>query len=123
MKELAFPVGYAQDVDNLIKNQRQSYSRHRFRCLTKSITERVQSLIGNHKSWSVKNLHFEGIDRKSFDDGFKNNLVEVEKKEAEITHMEGKVAKQEQPLAKKAEKLKEKEIEYVKKEEKEADIF
>jgi len=85
--------------------------------------ERVQSLIGNHKSWSVKNLHFEGIDRKSFDDGFKNNLVEVEKKEAEITHMEGKVAKQEQPLAKKAEKLKEKEIEYVKKEEKEADIF
>ncbi|KAG5020519.1 hypothetical protein JHK87_016374 [Glycine soja] len=89
MKELAFPVGYAQDVDNLIKNQRQSYSRH----------------------------------RKSFDDGFKNNLVEVEKKEAEITHMEGKVAKQEQPLAKKAEKLKEKEIEYVKKEEKEAGIF
>ncbi|RZB54046.1 protein CROWDED NUCLEI 1-like [Glycine soja] len=50
--------------------------------------------------------------RKSFEDGLKNKLVEVEKKEAEITHMEEKVVKREQALGKKAEKLKEKEIEY-----------
>ena len=47
--------------------------------------------------------------RKSFEDGLKNRLVEVEKKEAEINHMEEKVAKREQALEKKTEKLKEKE--------------
>lgn len=50
--------------------------------------------------------------RKSFEDELKNRLVEVEKKEGEINHMEEKVAKREQALEKKAEKLKEKEKEY-----------
>lgn len=50
--------------------------------------------------------------RKSFEDGLKNRLVEVEKKEDEISHLEEKVAKREQALEKKAEKLKEKEKEY-----------
>ncbi|KAL5177064.1 Protein CROWDED NUCLEI 1 [Glycine soja] len=76
----------------------------------------MQKLLDEHNAiLDVKKQEFEvELDekRKSFEDGLKNKLVEVEKKEAEITHMEEKVAKREQALGKKAEKLKEKEIEY-----------
>jgi hypothetical protein len=57
----------------------------------------------------VKKQEFESeLDekRKSFEDGLRNRLVEVEKKEGEVNHTE------EQALEKKAEKLKEKEKEY-----------
>lgn len=50
--------------------------------------------------------------RKSFEVGLQNRLVDVEKKEGEITHKEEKVAKREQALEKKTEKLREKEKDY-----------
>ncbi|XP_027348862.1 protein CROWDED NUCLEI 1 isoform X2 [Abrus precatorius] len=76
----------------------------------------MQKLVDEHKAiLDVKKQEFEvELDekRRSFEDALKNKLVEVEKKEAEINHMEEKVAKREQALEKKAEKLKEKEKEY-----------
>ncbi|KAK7394310.1 hypothetical protein VNO78_14832 [Psophocarpus tetragonolobus] len=76
----------------------------------------MQKLLDEHNAiLDLKKQEFEvELDekRKSFEDGLKNKLVEVEKKEAEINHMEEKVAKREQALEKKSEKLKEKEKEY-----------
>ncbi|RDX99236.1 Protein CROWDED NUCLEI 1 [Mucuna pruriens] len=76
----------------------------------------MQKLLDEHNAnLDVKKQEFEVElveKRKSFEDGLKNKLVEVEKKEAEINHMEEKVAKREQALGKKADKLKEKEKEY-----------
>lgn len=50
--------------------------------------------------------------RKSFEAGLQNRMMELEKKEVEISHMEEKLAKHEQALEKKTEKLREKEKEY-----------
>jgi len=76
----------------------------------------MQKLLDEHNAaLDVKKQEFEvELDekRKSFEDGLKDKLVELEKKEAEINHMEEKVGKREQTLEKKAEKLKEKEKEY-----------
>ncbi|OIW05460.1 hypothetical protein TanjilG_12051 [Lupinus angustifolius] len=76
----------------------------------------IQKLLDEHNAiLDVKKEEFEvELDekRKSFEEGLQNRLVEVEKKESEINHMEEKVAKHEQALEKKAEKLKEKETEY-----------
>ncbi|TYI74473.1 hypothetical protein E1A91_D07G202000v1 [Gossypium mustelinum] len=49
--------------------------------------------------------------RKSLDADLKSKVIEVEKKEAEVKHMQEKVSKQEQALDNKLEKLKEKEKE------------
>lgn len=76
----------------------------------------MQNLLDEHNAiLDAKKQEFDvELDekRKSFEDGLKNKLVEVEKKEAEINHMEEKFAKREQALEKKTEKLKEKEKEY-----------
>ncbi|XP_004514409.1 protein CROWDED NUCLEI 1 isoform X2 [Cicer arietinum] len=76
----------------------------------------IQKLVDEHNAaLDVKKQEFEmELDekRKSFEDELKTKLVEVEKKEGEVNHMEEKVAKREQALEKKAEKLKEKEKEY-----------
>ncbi|KAK7340780.1 hypothetical protein VNO77_21493 [Canavalia gladiata] len=76
----------------------------------------MQKLLDEHNATlHVKKQEFEvELDekRKSFEDSLKHRLVEVEKKEAEMNHMEEKIAKREQALEKKAEKLKEKEKEY-----------
>ncbi|ESW11327.1 hypothetical protein PHAVU_008G020600 [Phaseolus vulgaris] len=76
----------------------------------------MQKLLDEHNAvLDVKKQEFEvelNEKRKSFEDGLKDKLVELEKKEAEINHMEEKVGKREQALEKKAEKLKEKEKEY-----------
>ncbi|KAK2359731.1 protein CROWDED NUCLEI [Trifolium repens] len=76
----------------------------------------IQKLVDEHSAvLDVKKQEFESeLDekRKSFEDGLRNRLVEVEKKEGEVNHTEEKVAKREQALEKKAEKLKEKEKEY-----------
>ncbi|CAJ2669280.1 unnamed protein product [Trifolium pratense] len=76
----------------------------------------IQKLVDEHSAvLDVKKQEFESeLDeqRKSFEEGLRNRLVEVEKKEGEVNHTEEKVAKREQALEKKAEKLKEKENEY-----------
>ncbi|GAU14102.1 hypothetical protein TSUD_169270 [Trifolium subterraneum] len=76
----------------------------------------IQKLVDEHNAvLDVKKQEFESeLDekRKSFEDGLRNRLVEVEKKEGEVNHTEEKVAKREQALEKKAEKLKVKENEY-----------
>ncbi|XP_061367038.1 protein CROWDED NUCLEI 1 [Gastrolobium bilobum] len=76
----------------------------------------IQKLLDEHQAnLDVKKQEFAvELDekRKSFEDGLKTRLLEVEKKEAEINHMEEKVTKREQALEKKAEKLKEKEKEH-----------
>ncbi|CAK8540885.1 unnamed protein product [Lathyrus sativus] len=76
----------------------------------------IQKLVDEHNAiLDVKKQEFEvELDekRKSFEDGLKNRLIEVEKKEGEVNHMEEKVTKREQALEKRAEKLKEKEKEY-----------
>ncbi|CAL0314683.1 unnamed protein product [Lupinus luteus] len=76
----------------------------------------IQKLLDEHNAiLDVKKQEFEvELDekRKSFEERLQNRLVEVERKESEITHTEEKVAKHEQALEKKAEKLKEKETEY-----------
>ncbi|KAI4352260.1 hypothetical protein L6164_006529 [Bauhinia variegata] len=75
----------------------------------------IQKLLDEHNAiLDVKKKEFEvELDekRKSFEDGLKNRLVDVEKKEAEINHMEEKLGKREQALEKKKDKLKEKEKE------------
>ncbi|XP_058767473.1 nuclear matrix constituent protein 1 [Vicia villosa] len=76
----------------------------------------IQKLVDEHTAiLEVKKQEFEvELDEKrtSFEDGLRNRLIEVEKKEGEVNHMEEKIAKREQALEKKAEKLKEKEKEY-----------
>lgn len=76
----------------------------------------IQKLVDEHTAiLDVKKQEFEvELDekRKSFEDGLRNRLIEVEKKEGEVNHKEEKIAKREQALEKKAEKLKEKEKEY-----------
>lgn len=76
----------------------------------------IQKLVDDHSAaLDVKKQEFEielEEKRKSFEDGLRDRLVEVEKKEGEVNHMEEKVAKREQALEKRAEKLKEKEKEH-----------
>ncbi|KOM36690.1 hypothetical protein LR48_Vigan03g007100 [Vigna angularis] len=76
----------------------------------------LQKLLDEHNAiLDVKKQEFEvelNEKRKSFEDGLKDKLAELEKKDAEINHLEEKVGKREQALEKKAEKLKEKEKEY-----------
>ncbi|KAL5082806.1 hypothetical protein RYX36_011227 [Vicia faba] len=76
----------------------------------------IQKLVEEHTAiLDAKKQEFEvELDEKrsSFEDGLRNRLIEVEKKEGEVSHMEDKIAKREQALEKKAEKLKEKEKEY-----------
>ncbi|KAI4346808.1 hypothetical protein L6164_007675 [Bauhinia variegata] len=75
----------------------------------------IQKLLDEHNATlDAKKKEFEvELDekRKSFEDGLKNRLLELEKKEAEINHMEDKLAKREQALQKKTDKLREKEKE------------
>ncbi|BFG26368.1 hypothetical protein CerSpe_126420 [Prunus speciosa] len=76
----------------------------------------LQKIIDEHNAiLDAKKCEFElEIDqkRKSLDDELRNRLVDVEKKESEINHMEEKVAKREQALEKKGEKVREKEKDF-----------
>ncbi|GAU27643.1 hypothetical protein TSUD_125890, partial [Trifolium subterraneum] len=75
----------------------------------------IQKLLDHIAVFYVKKQEFESeLDekRKSFEDGLRNRLVEVEKKEGEVNHTEEKLAKWEQAMENKANKLKEKKKEY-----------
>uniref|UniRef100_A0A2P2MH28 Putative nuclear matrix constituent protein 1-like protein n=1 Tax=Rhizophora mucronata TaxID=61149 RepID=A0A2P2MH28_RHIMU len=76
----------------------------------------IQKLIDEHNAIiDGKKREFElevEQRRKSVDEDLQSKLILVEKKEAEIKHMEEKVVKREQALDKKLEKLKEKEKEF-----------
>lgn len=76
----------------------------------------IQKAIDEHKAiLYAKECEFElEIDqkRKSLDDELRNRVVDVEKKESEISHMEEKVTKREQALEKRWEKFREKEKDY-----------
>ncbi|TYH63662.1 hypothetical protein ES332_D07G208200v1 [Gossypium tomentosum] len=75
----------------------------------------IQKLMDDHNAiLDEKKRKFDlEIDekRKSLDADLKSKVIEVEKKEAEVKHMQEKVSKQEQALDNKLEKLKEKEKE------------
>ncbi|KAB2074983.1 hypothetical protein ES319_A07G188100v1 [Gossypium barbadense] len=75
----------------------------------------IQKLMDEHNAiLDEKKCKFDlEIDekRKSLDADLKSKVIEVEKKEAEVKHMQEKVSKQEQALDNKLEKLKEKEKE------------
>nr|KJB10429.1 hypothetical protein B456_001G200600 [Gossypium raimondii] len=75
----------------------------------------IQKLMDDHNAiLDEKKRKFDlEIDekRKSLDADWKSKVIEVEKKEAEVKHMQEKVSKQEQALDNKLEKLKEKEKE------------
>ncbi|KAI9127685.1 hypothetical protein K1719_000678 [Acacia pycnantha] len=76
----------------------------------------IQKLLEEHSATlDLKKQEFDvELDekRKSFEAGLQNRMMELEKKEVEISHLEEKVAKREQALEKKSEKLREKENEY-----------
>ncbi|XP_028795036.1 protein CROWDED NUCLEI 1 [Neltuma alba] len=76
----------------------------------------IQKLLEEHNATlDLKKREFDvELDekRKSFEAGLQNRMMELDKKEVEISHMEEKVAKREQALEKKTEKLREKEKEY-----------
>ncbi|KAJ0817928.1 putative protein crowded nuclei [Helianthus annuus] len=73
----------------------------------------IQKLKDEHKAiLDAKTREFElemEEKRKSLDDEFKVKVIEVEKKEVEVNHLEGKIAKREQALEKKLEKINSKE--------------
>ncbi|XP_057462621.1 nuclear matrix constituent protein 1-like [Actinidia eriantha] len=73
----------------------------------------IQKLLDEHKTnLDAKEHKFEmemEQKRKAFDEDLKSKAVEVEKKEAEINHLEEKIAKRELAYEKKLEKFKEKE--------------
>ncbi|KAK4284273.1 hypothetical protein QN277_001128 [Acacia crassicarpa] len=76
----------------------------------------IQKLLEEHNATlDLKKQEFDvELDekRKSFEAGLQNRMMELEKNEVEISHLEEKVAKREQALEKKSEKLREKEKEY-----------
>ncbi|XP_038691296.1 protein CROWDED NUCLEI 1-like isoform X2 [Tripterygium wilfordii] len=76
----------------------------------------IQKLVDEHNALlDAKKREFDlELDqkRKTFDEDLKSKVVEVEKKEAEINHIEEKVSKREQALDKRLEKLREKELQY-----------
>jgi hypothetical protein len=75
--------------------------------------DEIQKLLNEHNAiLEAKKREFEleiNHKRESLDDELKSKVVEVEKREAEVNHIEQKVAKREQALEKKWEKLREKE--------------
>ncbi|KAL3525780.1 hypothetical protein ACH5RR_014152 [Cinchona calisaya] len=75
----------------------------------------IQKLLDEHKTTlDTKEKEFEmemEHKRKSFDQDMKNKAAEMQKKEAELNHMEEKIRKREQTLENKSEKVKEREKE------------
>ncbi|GJW28016.1 protein crowded nuclei 1 [Tanacetum coccineum] len=73
----------------------------------------IQKLLDEHKVLLDAKTHDFELEmeqkRRSLDEDFKIKVAEVEKKEIEVNHLEGKIAKREQALEKKLEKIKEKE--------------
>jgi hypothetical protein len=84
-----------------------------FLCFVKRPQDEIQKLLYEHDAiLEAKKREFEleiNHKRESLDDELKSKVVEVEKREAEVNHIEQKVAKREQALEKKWEKLREKE--------------
>ncbi|XP_071706849.1 nuclear matrix constituent protein 1-like [Rutidosis leptorrhynchoides] len=76
----------------------------------------IQRLLDEHKVvLDAKTRDFElelEQKRKSLDEEFKVRVAEVEKKEVEVKHLEGKIVKREQALENKLEKFKEKEKDF-----------
>ncbi|XP_038720065.1 protein CROWDED NUCLEI 1-like isoform X2 [Tripterygium wilfordii] len=76
----------------------------------------IQKLVDEHNAiLDAKKREFDlELDqkRKIFDEDLKSKVLQVEKKEAEINHIEEKVSKREQALDKRLEKLREKELQY-----------
>ncbi|GLT41178.1 hypothetical protein SLA2020_152620 [Shorea laevis] len=76
----------------------------------------IQKLVEEHNMiLDQKRCEFEleiKQKRKALDADLKGRVIEVEKKEAEVNHMEEKIAKREQALDKRLDKVKEKEKDY-----------
>ncbi|XP_076959876.1 nuclear matrix constituent protein 1-like [Bidens hawaiensis] len=73
----------------------------------------IQKLLDEHKAILDKKTHDLELEmeqkRTSLDEDFKIKVADVEKKEVEVNHLEGKIVKREEALEKKLEKIKEKE--------------
>ncbi|KAL8247047.1 hypothetical protein R6Q59_008263 [Mikania micrantha] len=76
----------------------------------------IQKLLDEHKAiLDAKTYDFElEMEQKriSLDDDFRIKVADVEKKEVEVNHLEGKIVKREEALEKKLEKIKEKEKDF-----------
>ncbi|XP_076886496.1 nuclear matrix constituent protein 1-like [Bidens hawaiensis] len=73
----------------------------------------IQKLLDEHKAILDTKTHDFELEmeqkRKSLDEDFKIKVADVERKEVELNHLEGKIVKREEALEKKLEKIKEKE--------------
>ncbi|KAI7744169.1 hypothetical protein M8C21_020787 [Ambrosia artemisiifolia] len=73
----------------------------------------IQKLLDEHKVILDAKTHDFELEmeqkRKSLDEDFRIKVADVEKKEVEVSHLEGKIKKREEALEKKLEKIKEKE--------------
>ncbi|KAI3799065.1 hypothetical protein L1987_34355 [Smallanthus sonchifolius] len=76
----------------------------------------IQKLLDEHKAILEAKTHDFELEmeqkRKSLDEDFRIKVADVEKKEVEVNHLEGKIVKREQALEKKLEKIQEKEKDF-----------